>query len=56
VVADEKPFKLHPTVAFERVPRRSGITLPRIKHPLKVNVWWAASDSYAAEPVFTLGL
>lgn len=52
VVADEKAFKSHPSVAFGRVPRGAGITIPRIRHPLSINVWWAASGHYVAKPVF----
>jgi hypothetical protein len=52
VVADEKAFKSHPAVAFGRVPRGSGITMPRIQHPLKINVWWGASGNFVAEPAF----
>lgn len=52
VVADEKAFKSIPAVAFGRIPRGSGITMPRVHHPLSINVWWAASGSYTTEPVF----
>lgn len=55
IVADETAFKSHPSVAFGRVPRGAGITIPRIRHPLKVNVWWAASGKYVADPVFYSG-
>ena len=35
-----------------RIPRGAGISRPHFPHPLSVNVWWAASARYTAEPVF----
>lgn len=52
IAADETAFETVPSVAYGRVPRGFGITRQRNAHPLKINVWWAASGRHVAEPVF----
>jgi transposase len=52
VCADEAQFTSKARSIMARIPRGAGISRPRFPHPLSVNVWWAASGRYVAEPVF----
>lgn len=51
IATDEKSFKSYPSSVHAHVPIASGVSIPRVAHPLSINVWWAASGRYTAEPV-----
>lgn len=52
VCADEASFMAHTSIIHARVPRGAGISRPRLTHQLSINVWWAASADFYAEPFF----
>lgn len=48
----ETSFKALPLVYYGRAPRGSGIARQRTQHPRKINVCWAATRRYVADPLF----